>query len=148
MTDDAASAVTDQFEEVPSTFNIRRLQPLRVLLSGQDRRYIRVTAFLLALRGYEVSDAGPGEAARAAERYRADVVLLESGLSRALAARRVAQLASLKAAPAVVMVTDNGESLWNGQRTVEKWTPLEQLVGAIEAASLQRGGSAGEAASR
>jgi len=148
MTDGVAARFTTEVGSDQSATNIRRLQPLRVLLSGQDRRFIRVTAFLLALRGYDVTEAEPGEAVHAAARHRADVVVLESGLSRAVAASRVAQLGALAAAPGVVMVTDDGKNLWSGQPTVEKWTPLEQLVGAIESASLTRRLPAAEAASQ
>jgi CheY-like chemotaxis protein len=131
--------------DVARNFKIRRLQPLRILLSAHDHRYVRVTAFLLASRGYSVASASPADAVQAAERHRADVVLLESNSSRALAAQRVAQLSSLVITPAVVLVTDTGESLWTGQRCVEKWAALEELVAAIEAASLQPGGSDAEA---
>ncbi len=91
MTDGVAARFTTEVGSDQSATNIRRLQPLRVLLSGQDRRFI---------------------------------------------------------APAVVMVTDDGKNLWSGQPTVEKWTPLEQLVGAIESASLTRRLPAAEAASQ
>lgn len=121
-----------------TTHNVRRLQPLRVLLAGHDRRFLRVTALLLALRGYEVAEAPLGETVRATERHHADIVLLEAGVSRAAAARRVAELGALAAAPAVLMVTDNGERLWEGMRSVEKWKPVDELVEQIEATSLQR----------
>jgi CheY-like chemotaxis protein len=118
--------------------NLRRLQPLHVLLSGSDQRFIRVTSFLLARRGYRVSHASPSDAVGAAKRDRADVVILESGSSRAAAARRAAQLAALSGAPGVLVVTDNEERFWSGLRTVEKWTPLDDLVDEIESASLHR----------
>ena len=37
--------------------NVRRLQPLRILLCGRDRRFMRVTSFLLSRRGYEIAQA-------------------------------------------------------------------------------------------
>jgi hypothetical protein len=65
--------------------------------------------------------------------------LLEGALSRAAAARRVAQITALATAPAIVMVTEEtGKSSWKGVSTVEKWTPLEDLVGEIELLSLRR----------
>lgn len=138
LSGDLAEPRTNDFVALSSTIKLRRLKPLRVLLSGQDRRFLRVTSLLLALHGYEVSQTRPGETIRAAERSHADVVLLESGPSRGVAAQRVAQLAALAAAPAVVMVTDDGAQLWSGQCSVKKWTPLEELVNVIEAASLRR----------
>ena len=122
----------------PALTNIRRLQPLRILLAGTDRRFIRVTSFLLSRRGYVVVSTQPAHVLDAAERHRADVVLLEGSLSRNAAARRVADLASLAAAPAVLVVTDGDTGALNGVSAVEKWTPLETLVAEIEAVSLQR----------
>jgi CheY-like chemotaxis protein len=119
--------------------NVRRLQPLRILLCGRDRRFVRVTCFLLRRKGYDVAAASPDDTVNAAQRHRADVVLLESGGSRAVAARRVAALATLKTAPGVLVVTDeSGDGRWRGLSTVEKWTPLDALVETIEAAARNR----------
>lgn len=122
----------------PALTNIRRLQPLRILLAGTDRRFIRVTSFLLSRRGYVVVSTQPAHVLDAAERHRADVVLLEGSLSRTAAARRVADLSSLAAAPAVLVVTEGDPGVLNGVSAVEKWTPLETLVAEIEAVALQR----------
>lgn len=121
-----------------STNNVRHLKPLRVLVAGHDRRFVRVTAFLLALNGYEVTESAPGGAVRAAEGHRADVVLLEAALSRGQTARRVAQLAALAREPAVLLVSDGKTHEWSGQAAVKKWTPLGDLIDAVERASLQR----------
>jgi hypothetical protein len=118
--------------------NIHRLQPLRVLLAGTDRRFIRVTSFLLTRRGYIVVSAQPAHVVDAAARHRADVVLLEGTLSRTEAARRVAEISTLAAPPAVVVVTEETDALWNGISTVEKWMPLGDLVAEIETLSLRR----------
>ncbi len=128
----------------PALTNIRRLQPLRILLAGTDRRFIRVTSFLLSRRGYVVVSTQPAHVLDAAERHRADVVLLEGSLSRTAAARRVADLSSLAAAPAVLVVTEGDPGALNGVSAVEKWTPLETLVVEIEAVSLQRQPAADE----
>jgi hypothetical protein len=122
----------------PARANIHRLQPLRVLLAGTDRRFIRVTAFLLNRRGYIVMTAQPAHVVNAAARHRADVVLLEGTLSRTEAARRVAEISTLAAAPAVVVVTEDTDTLWGGISTVEKWLPLGDLVAEIETVSLRR----------
>ena len=119
--------------------NVQRLQPLRILLSGRDRRFIRVTSFLLSRRGYDVAHAEPGDVADAAERRRADVVLLETYGARGSAARVLAALQALALPPGVLVVCDQDEgSRWDGVRSVEKWTPVERLVSEIEAASLGR----------
>ena len=119
--------------------NVRRLQPLRVALSGGDRRFVRVTSFLLARRGYEVSQVSPGDAVEAAERQCADVVVLETNGSRADAARKVAALQALAASPGVLVVVDDGsQELWTGLETIRKWVQIDELAEAIEAASARR----------
>jgi CheY-like chemotaxis protein len=123
----------------PYPENVQRLQPLRILLSGRDRRFIRVTSFLLSRRGYDVAFAEPGDVPEVAERRRADVVVLESHGSRGSAARVLAALQALALPPGVLVICDQDEgSRWDGVRSVEKWTPLERLVSEIEAASLGR----------
>jgi CheY-like chemotaxis protein len=118
--------------------NVRRLQPLRVLLAGRDRRFLRVTAFLLSRRGYDVTEAPLGESVRAADRFNADVVLIDAGISRAEAGRLANQLHALACAPAVLVVTAKGVNGNTGMRSVEKWEPIDDLVREIEAASLER----------
>lgn len=118
---------------------VHRLQPLRVLLAGRDRRFIRVTSFLLARRGYDVAQTELRDTVAAAERHRADVVLLETGGSLASAARKLSALQALPAAPGVLIVFQGREREgWAGIPCVEKWTSVEALVGAIEAASRNR----------
>jgi hypothetical protein len=122
-----------------SASKVHRLQPLRVLLSSRDRRFVRVTSFLLARRGYAVAQAAPAEAVDAAARHRADVVLLEDGASRATAARYVTALAALASRPGVLVVRPQDDRrAWSGIRTVDKWAPLDALVHEIESASLNR----------
>jgi DNA-binding response OmpR family regulator len=132
-----------------STSNVHRLQPLRVLLSGRDRRFVRVTSFLLSRRGYDVTQAIPAETVKAAERYRADVVLLETDDSRLTAARKVAALQALSTTPGVLIVVGgNDHERWDGLATIAKWTPLDELVAEIEAASLSRPSQLAEAEDR
>jgi hypothetical protein len=123
------------------TVKVHRLQPLRVLLSGRDRRFLRVTSFLLAIRGYDVQDTSPRKTLEAVERHRADVVLLETGPSRTVAARKIAALQALAGAPSVLLVVDGDddeEQGWQGLPAVKKWTPIESLVAQIETAANNR----------
>ena len=121
---------------------VRRLQPLRVLLSGRDRRFLRVTSFLLAQRGYDVQQTSPRRTIETVERHRSDVVLLETNDSRVMAARKVAALQALPVAPSVLVVFDDDheeeKDRWQGLSAVTKWTPIETLVKEIEAAALAR----------
>ena len=119
---------------------VQRLRPLRVLLAIRDRRYMRLTCFLLARRGYEVVQDGGPNIADTAARWRADVVLFEPDSSRGATARTLAALAALPAPPAVLTVVgDSSRDGLPGVVTVRKWTPLEDLAREIDAASLRRG---------
>jgi CheY-like chemotaxis protein len=126
----------------PGAPKLRRLQPLRVLLSGSDRRFLRVTSFLLAQRGYDVQETSPRKTLEAAERHRSDVVLLETNGSRVMAARKVAALQALPIPPSVLVVFDDeseeAKDRWQGLSAVTKWTPMETLLEQIEAAALAR----------
>jgi CheY-like chemotaxis protein len=117
---------------------VRRLHPLRVLLSGRDRRFLRVTSFLLARRGYDVVETSPRRTLEAVERHRSDVVLLETNDSRGVAARKVAALQALSAAPSVLVVFDEEDDRWEGLAAIRKWTPIDDLVQEIEFAAANR----------
>jgi CheY-like chemotaxis protein len=120
--------------------NVHRLQPLRVLLSGLDRRFTRVTSFLLTRRGYDVAEAAPSHVVDAAERHRADVVLLDCGASKAAAALKIAALQALATGPSVLIVVDGeaAQARWEGFPWVEKWMPIDSLADRIEAAAITR----------
>ena len=123
------------------TGKVHRLQPVRVLLSGRDRRFLRVTSFLLAIRGYAVEDTSPRKTLEAVERHRADVVLLETDASRTIAARKIAALQALASAPSVLLVVDGDddeEKQWQGLPAVRKWMPIDSLVAEIETAANSR----------
>jgi CheY-like chemotaxis protein len=123
----------------PQPSNVRRIQPLRVLLAGRDRRFMRVTSFLLTRRGYSVTRASLTDAVAVAEQQRSDVVVVETDGSRVEAGRTVAALQASVASPAVVLLAADGiDNGWTGLQTMEKWTPIENLAAAIDAAALRR----------
>jgi DNA-binding NarL/FixJ family response regulator len=118
--------------------NIRRLRPLRVVLASHDRRFMRVTSYLLDRRGYDVVLAGTTNLVEAAVRARADVVVLEVGASRASSGRALAALAALPSPPAVVTVVDEGHGNdLPGVTALAKWTHIDELAREIETASLR-----------
>jgi CheY-like chemotaxis protein len=126
-------------EHEPQPTNVRRLQPLRVLLAGRDRKFIRVTSFLLSRRGYAVTRSDLATASAEAERQRADVVLVELEGSRVEAGRAVAALQASAIGPALLLLAgDDGGNGWRGLPALPKWTPIEQLSAAIDAAALHR----------
>ena len=117
------------------TGTVTRFQPLRVLLAGRDRRYLRVTSFLLEHRGYVVLSAKPDDAAAAAKRHRADVVLLEGDRLRTDAARRAAAVAALNPNARIILLVDATPNGPTGLTMLRKWAELEDLVDEIEAAA-------------
>jgi hypothetical protein len=118
---------------------VHRLQPIRVVLSGRDRRYLRVTSFLLTQRGHDVLETTPRQTLEAVNRHRPEVVLLESNDSRGVAARKVAALQALAAAPSVlVVIEDREDERWQGLPTVQKWLPIDELAQEIESAARSR----------
>jgi len=119
---------------------VRRLRPLRVLLALRDRRFMRVTRFLLEQRGYDVVQDRSARVVEAAARVQPDVVIFEVGASRGSSARILAGLAALPRAPGVITIVEqelHGSLL--GVAAVTKWTPVDELAREIEAASLGRG---------
>lgn len=123
---------------------VRRLRPLRVLVSGRDRRFVRVTSFLLSQRGYDVEQANLKRTLESVQRHRSEIVVLETGNPRVMVARQVAALAALPLSPSVLVVfDDDGAAGWQGLETVEKWSSIESLVERIEAAARTRPAPAG-----
>ena len=118
---------------------VHRLQPLRIVLSGRDRRYLRSTSFLLSQRGYDVLETSPRQTIQSVERHGAEVVLLESNDSRGIAARKVAAVQSLAAAPGVLLIAeDPDDERWRGLPAVRKWLPIDELTKEIETAARNR----------
>ena len=118
---------------------LHRLHPLRVLLAGRDRRFLRVTSFLLAQRGYDVVETSSKKTLQAVERHKSDVTLLETNDTRGVAARMVAALETLPTAPSVLVVfEDDEDDRWQGFKAVKKWTPIDELVQEIEKAAVNR----------
>jgi CheY-like chemotaxis protein len=118
---------------------LHRLHPLRVLLAGRDRRFLRVTSFLLSQRGYDVVETSSKKTLQAVEHHRSDVILLETNDTRGVAARMVAALETLPTAPSVLVVfEDNEDDRWQGFKAVKKWTPIDELVREIETAAVNR----------
>jgi CheY-like chemotaxis protein len=118
---------------------LHRLRPLRVLLAGRDRRYLRVTSFLLSQRGYDVVETSSKKTLQAVDRHKSDVILLETNDTRGIAARMVAALETLPTAPSVLVVfEDDEDDRWQGFKAVKKWTPIDELVQEIETAAVNR----------
>jgi CheY-like chemotaxis protein len=119
--------------------NVRRLRPPRVLLAMRDRRFMRVTAFLLERRGYAVVQEGGSNVVDAAHRSRVDVVVMEGEASRGASARLLAALTALPTAPRLIsIVDDEADDRVAGVPALGKWTPVDDLARAIDSASLRQ----------
>ena len=119
---------------------VRRLRPLRILLALRDRKFMRVTCFLLERRGYDVVQDRSARVVEAAARVQPDVVIFEAEASRGSSARILAGLAALPRAPGVITIVEHElEGSLLGVAAVTKWTPVDELAREIEAASLRRG---------
>jgi CheY-like chemotaxis protein len=119
--------------------NVRRLRPPRVLLAMRDRRFMRVTAFLLERRGYAVVQEGGSNVVDAAHRSRVDVVVMEGEASRGASARLLAALTALPTAPRLIsIVDDEDDDRVAGVPALGKWTPVDDLARAIDSASLRQ----------
>ena len=103
----------------------------RIVLVGHDRRFLRVTAFLLAREGFDVhASHEPPRLLELVEEHAADVAVLEPDGS-VVAARAIGALRALRPDVGVVVVDDSRRSL-GGERTLPKWSELARLVEEIE----------------
>jgi hypothetical protein len=114
--------------------NVRPLQPIRVLLVGRDRRYLRAVDFLLETHGYATRRVvWTGSLVREATRFDADVVVVEAGRRFAEAARQAAQLAGLTPDIGVVVAVERDLPAGSERLAfVDKWAPFEALLTSIE----------------
>jgi uncharacterized protein len=107
----------------------------RIVLVAHDRRFLRVTAFLLSREGFDVHASQ--DAARLlelADHHAADVAVLEPDGS-AVAARAIAALRAVRPDVGLVVVGD-GRRL-GGERTLPKWSGLARLIGEIDGVYAQ-----------
>lgn len=111
-----------------------RLRPIRVLLVGRDRRFLRSAAVLLSRRRCEVmSIERPSELLRAIECQRTDVVVLDGTGSIYTTARAVAALAALPVpVPSLVVHERAGEDHLQGLPLLPKWGDFDNLAAEVE----------------
>jgi len=119
---------------------VLRLHPVRVLLIGSDRRFLRVTGALLASEGHIVeSSERPSELLELVHRLRTEVAVIDASTSLARAARAAASLRALPAPVATVLVADRDRSSsLSGLSVVYKWGGFEELCRKVDEAYLWR----------
>lgn len=121
---------------IPSTeieSNVRAPE-IRIALVARDRRFVRVTSFLLAREGYAVETThSPGSLLELLSRSAADVVVVDGSDPSNTGARVAALLATLERPCGLVVVdeTTNVRPL-HAPAAVAKWTSFDSLLDAIE----------------
>ena len=105
-----------------------------VLVVSPDRRFLRVTEFLLRRRGLVATTSERREdAMRTLARTPTDAVVVDAEGSPAEAAAWTRALKVLHPAVAVVVAVEPA-SASSGATLVSKWSPVEELANAIEVA--------------
>lgn len=127
-------------EGVPVT----RLRPIRVLLVGRDRRFLRTANVLLTRHGCEVvSTERPSELFDRVEGERPNVVVLDGSDSLSATAKAVAALEALQTPLSVVVVYEGSQDdPLRHMRLLPKWGAFDQIVSEVE--RVYRGGRSGD----
>lgn len=117
---------------------------IRVAVASSDTRFLRVSRFLLTRHAFEVETYGDPAALLGASRPQADVVLLDSSTSLAVAARVIRDLAVLSPTTAFVVVGEQLDQTGAADsaqwlRVLPKWESFDRLVTEIQSASVAEG---------
>jgi DNA-binding NtrC family response regulator len=114
---------------------------IRVVLAARDRRFLRVTSFLLARDGFLVDSTRKLEdLPEIVQRHRPDVVILDGMDSLTMTARAIAGLEALPYSVAVLVVAEAPEaSSPRSVRLLHKWTSFDRLVHEVERLSEGNG---------
>jgi len=106
-----------------------RAQPVRVLVSTSDEKFLRLTRFLLTRDHFQVeSTKRVAKTVDLVSRHHSDVVVIDATESVTDAARAVAALEALHPDARIVVVYDGEPPRWtSGLKVAEKWQALETL---------------------
>jgi CheY-like chemotaxis protein len=107
---------------------------IRIALLARDRRFVRVTSFLLARHGYSVDTThSPRSLIALLEQTGADVVVVDGSDSSNAGARTAALLATLERPRGLVIVDESSDVRpLRARAAVMKWTSFESLLQAIQ----------------
>ena len=116
----------------------------RVVLAACDRRFLRVTSFLLAREGFIVDSTRRLEdLLDMVKRHRPDVVILDGMDSLTMTARALAEIQALPYSVAVLVVAEVPEaSTPTSVRLLHKWTSFDSLLSEVERLSEDSRGKA------
>jgi CheY-like chemotaxis protein len=120
--------------------SVSRLHPVRVLLVGNDRRFLRVAGALLASEGHLVkSSERPSELIELVHQLGTDVAVIDASRSLAEAVRGAASLRGLPLPVATVLVVDKVRlAHLSGVAVVRKWGSFDELSSKVEEAYTWR----------
>ena len=118
----------------PDGASIVRLRPIRVLLTGRDRRFLRTAEVLLRRHRCEVSSTDrPSELLDRVARHRPNVVVVDGSDSLAAAARAVAALEALPSPVSAVVVCDHPpDKSLRHLHVLPKWGAFDELLSEVE----------------
>jgi uncharacterized membrane protein (UPF0127 family) len=107
---------------------------ITIALLARDRRFVRVTSFLLARHGYAVHTTHtPRSLIELLERTGADVVVVDGSDPSNAGASAGALLSTLERPRGLVVVDESGNARpLRARAAVPKWTSFEHLLEAIE----------------
>jgi len=128
-------------EAHPHLESVEPERRIRVVLAARDRRFLRVTSFLLARDGFLVDSTRKLEdLPEIVQRHRPDVVILDGMDSLTMTARAIAGLEALPYSVAVLVVAEAPEaSSPRSVRLLHKWTSFDRLVHEVERLSEGNG---------
>jgi uncharacterized membrane protein (UPF0127 family) len=107
---------------------------ITIALLARDRRFLRVTSFLLARHGYAVHTTHtPRSLIELLEQTGADVVVVDGSDPSNVGARAAALVATLERPRGLVVVDENADARpLRAPAAVAKWTSFESLRDAID----------------
>jgi len=107
---------------------------IRVVLAAADRRFLDVTSFLLARKGFVIDAvARPEHVVSVVERHQPDVVILDGTDSLTMMAQAIGAIEALPHPVAVLVVAEAPEiASAKTVRLLHKWTSFDRLVDEVE----------------
>jgi PleD family two-component response regulator len=121
-------------EPEPGGASVSRLRPLRVLLVGHDRRFLRMAGMLFSRHGWDVAQLErSSELLDEVHRRQPNVVVLDGTASLNATARVVAALEALPG-PVHPLVVYEGtdEDALRKLRLLPKWGAFDEIVREVE----------------
>jgi DNA-binding NtrC family response regulator len=118
----------------PQPAGVHRLHPIRVLLVGSDRRFMRMAAMLLTRNGCTVQwTERPSDALACIKRGRTNVVVMDATSSLLEASRMMAAIETLPVPVGVLMVYEGSEAdPIRSLRLLPKWGAFDEIVSEVE----------------